>query len=119
MATRRTAQAALAAAILVVTCLAAPAGADDPASGDAAAAGPTARLIRHLGESPRLLGDPGGARSHLEQLGIGFQLFFNDQLGGKVRGGSNPDDAIANSASYDFFTLADMESLGVLECCCT
>jgi porin len=115
MATRRNAQAALAAAILAVACPAAPAGADGPASGDGAAGGPAARLIRHLGESPRLLGDPGGARSRLEQLGIGFQLFFNDYLGGKVRGGRNPDDAIANSASYDFFTLVDMESLGVVE----
>jgi porin len=115
MATRRTAPAALAAAMLAASGHAASAGADAPAGGDAAAEGRTTRLIRHLGESPRLLGDPGGARSRLEQLGIGFQLFVNDYLGAKVRGGRNPDRAVANSASYDFFALADMESLGGLD----
>lgn len=69
---------------------------------------------RHLLESPRLLDDPGGARSRLEQLGVSFQLFFNTTLGAKLRGGADPDDAVANSGSYDFFTHVDFEELAGL-----
>jgi len=115
MTMRRTAQVVLTVAVVAFAIRASSADTDARPGDAGTGEGSTARLLRHLGESPRLLGDPAGARSRLENLGVGFQLFFNDFLGAKVRGGLDPDDAVANSLSYDFFTLVDMESLGVAE----
>ena len=77
-----------------------------------AAEGTTSRgWGRYLLETPRLLGDPAGARSRLEQLGISFQLYFNTTLGAKPEGGAHPDGVVRNSGSVDFFTLLDLEAL--------
>lgn len=59
----------------------------------------------------RLLGDPGGARSRLEQLGVTVSLYGNHFLGAKLRGGAGPDDA-GQSASYDLLVRGDLAALG-------
>jgi porin len=62
--------------------------------------------------SNRLFGDPAGARSRLERLGIDLQLFYNQFLSGKPSGGgANSDAAFGHSGSYDFFTRVDLEAL--------
>ena len=43
--------------------------------------------VRHLLETPGLIGDPGGARGRLERLGVMLQLFYNQYLSGKPGGG--------------------------------
>jgi porin len=60
--------------------------------------------------SPRLLGDPGGARSRLERLGIGLQLFYNQLVGGNPRGGADPH-GFGHSGSYDLLARVDAEEL--------
>lgn len=86
--------------------------------GGLAASAPGARgaelseLGRYLMESPDLLGDPDGARSRLERLGIDFQLFYNQYLSGKPAGGGvDPDGVFGTSGSYDFLTMVDLEAL--------
>jgi porin len=79
--------------------------------GPAAAAWDAAPLLRHLRDSPQLLGDPGGARGELGRLGIDLQLFYNQFLGWKPRGGARPDSTSAHSGSYDLFAQADLEEL--------
>jgi len=67
----------------------------------------------HLLHSPRLVGDPAGARSWLERVGVDIQLFYNQYLSGKAAGGgANPDAVFGHSGSYDFFTRVDLEELG-------
>lgn len=63
-------------------------------------------------ESTRLLDDPAGARSRLEDLGVELQLFYNQVLAGKpAGGGADPDGVFGHSASYDLFALVDVEAL--------
>ncbi len=66
------------------------------------------------GASGRLLGDPGGARSRLEQLGFAVQLFAQEFVAVRSRGGVEPDDRFGSSGSYDLFGLADLEELAGL-----
>jgi porin len=66
---------------------------------------------RSLLESPRLLGDLGGERTRLERLGIDFQLFYQQYLGWRARGGVDPDHRFGSSGSYDLFALVDVEEL--------
>jgi porin len=68
-------------------------------------------IVDHLASSPRLLGDPGGLRSELDRLGIELQLFYNQYLGWKPRGGVEPRDTKGHSGSYDLFALVDVEEL--------
>ena len=70
-----------------------------------------ARLLEHLATSPGLVGDPGGARSALSQLGIDLQLFYNQVLGWKPGGGVVPGSTTGHSGSYDLFALVDVEEL--------
>jgi carbohydrate-selective porin OprB len=66
----------------------------------------------HLLDSPRLIGEVGGARTSLERLGIDFQLFYNQVLSGKPEGGgANPNGVFGHSGSYDFFTRLDLDAL--------
>jgi porin len=59
-----------------------------------------------------LLGDPGGARSWLERLGIVLQLFYNQNLSGKPEGGgAHPEGEFGHSGSYDFFARVDLDAL--------
>jgi porin len=63
-------------------------------------------------DRPRLLDDPLGWRSRLEQLGVGLQLFYNQVLAWKPPGGgANPSGVFGHSASYDFLTRVDVEEL--------
>lgn len=101
--TRRTGPARI--ALLLTTLLAA------PASGNEGEKSVFRELGRHLLDSPRLLDDPGGARSRLSSLGIEFQLFTNLILGWKPRGGADTDSTFGHSASYGFFTHVDVEEL--------
>lgn len=55
----------------------------------------------------RLLGDPWGARSWLDEMGVDLQLFFQTFVG-------TYDGAVRNSGSYDGFVRADLEALGLL-----
>jgi porin len=84
--------------VVLVALLAALATAPDAAAGD---------VWRHLVTTPRLLDDPGGARSRLEELGLTLQLFFQTFLG-------HYEGATRNSGSYDGFVLADLEALGLV-----
>jgi porin len=60
----------------------------------------------------RLLGDPGGGRGRLEELGVALQFFYNQYLAWKPSGGGVDDDsATGDSGSYDFFTRLDLEEL--------
>ncbi|MDJ0851426.1 MAG: carbohydrate porin [Myxococcota bacterium] len=98
--------AALAGTVGVCLVLAAAAAQGEPA--------PTPRnaLARHLLDSRRLLGDPGGQRGRLELLGVELQLFYNQFLAWKPRGGGvNEDSVFGHSGSYDFFTRVDVEAL--------
>lgn len=61
--------------------------------------------------SPRLLGNPGNARSGLEASGVALQLFYNQYLGWRARGGSDPGDGLGTSGSYDLFVQLDLEEL--------
>lgn len=71
-----------------------------------------ARRPSHWLASPRLLGNPGGVRTSLDELGITLQLFYNQYLAWKPSGGgANPDFAFGHSGSYDFFGLVDLEEL--------
>jgi porin len=72
---------------------------------------PATAIANHLISSPRLLGDPGGARSRLGSLGVSFQLFANQTLGWKPEGGVDPDGTFGHSGSYDFFTYVDFGEL--------
>ncbi len=73
---------------------------------------PNPTFGHHLLTSPELLGDPAGARSRLEQLGIVLQLFYNQYLSGKPSGGgANPDGVFGHSGSYDLFARVDLEEL--------
>jgi porin len=66
----------------------------------------------HLRYSGRLIGDPDGARSRLERIGIHLDLFYNQYLSGKPSGaGANPDAVFGYSGSYDFFTRVDLDAL--------
>jgi porin len=69
------------------------------------------RLGEHLTQSPRLLGDTGGARSALEEYGVSLQLFYNNFFGAKVRGGAIPESTHRDSGSYDLLTRIDLEEL--------
>ena len=69
-------------------------------------------VFHHVRVSPRLLGDPAGARSRLERLGVIVQLFYNQFLSWKpASGGASRSAASGDSASYDLFALADLEQL--------
>ncbi len=73
---------------------------------------PARRLARHLLDSRRLLGDPGGQRSRMELYGVELRLFYNQFLAWKPRGGGvNEDSEVGHSGSYDFFTRLDAEEL--------
>jgi porin len=98
---------ALLAALLPFAWAAGEAGAEDPAALGSAA-------WRHLRETPRLLGDPGGARTRLDELGVTLQLFFQTFTGLQARGGVQSAGALRNSGSYDLFAIADLEELGLL-----
>jgi porin len=67
------------------------------------------RLGTHLLEAPRLFDLP--ARRRLELYGIAVQLFYNQYLGWKPRGGADTDDTTGSSGSFDFFTLIDADEL--------
>lgn len=87
-------------ALLGVVCLALPA----PACADPET--PSAWW-----DEDRLLGDPGGARSRLERLGVQLQLFYNQYLSGKPPGGgARSHGAFGTSGSYDFLARVDLES---------
>jgi len=93
-------------AVLVGPCLA------SIATSGARADGPVRRLAEHLESGDRLLGDPGGARSALQRLGVDLQLFYDQFLSVKAAGGgANPDAALGASGSYDFFTRVDLDAL--------
>jgi porin len=68
-------------------------------------------VVSYLRESPQLLNDPGGVRSWLDGYGIGLQLYYNYQLGMKLRGGVEPENAYGNSGSYDLLMRIDVEEL--------
>jgi porin len=73
---------------------------------------PKPTIGRHLLETPELLGNPAGARSRLEQLGIVLQLFYNQNLSGKPSGGgTNPNGVFGHSGSYDLLARVDLEEL--------
>jgi len=72
---------------------------------------PLGALVDHLRRSPELLGDPGGARAELERLGIAVQLFYNQYLGWKLRGGAQAGSTTGHNGSYDFFLRVDLEEL--------
>jgi porin len=80
------------------------------AEDDARAPSPAARLGRHLLESPRLL-DAEGVRNQLDLLGVTLQLFYNQYLAWKPRGGVDTDSTTGSSGSYDFFTRVDAQEL--------
>jgi porin len=84
--------------VVLAALLAALATAPDAAAGD---------VWRHLVSTPRLLDDPGGARSRLEELGLTLQLFFQTYVG-------HYEAATRNSGSYDGFVYADLEALGLV-----
>jgi porin len=70
------------------------------------------RLLSHLLESSRLLGDPGGFRSELERLGIDSQLVYNQYASGKPSGmGADSDGTLGSNGSYDSITRIDFEKL--------
>lgn len=79
--------------------------------GQAAAEGGSSRVLHYLTTSPELAGDPGGARSRLDRLGIGLQLFANQFLAWKPVGGASPASTSGYSGSYDLFALVDAEEL--------
>jgi porin len=79
-----------------------------PAEADGAAA----QAARYLRDTPRLLGDPGGARSQLEALGVSLELYFNHSAGLIARGGHGEAGELHQSGSADLFALADFEELG-------
>ncbi|MDX1648669.1 MAG: carbohydrate porin [Myxococcota bacterium] len=62
-------------------------------------------------ERSRLLGDPAGARSRVERLGVTLQIFSNHFGGWAVRGGAGRGDDGGHSASADLFAVADLEEL--------
>ena len=63
-------------------------------------------------DSPQLLGDLGGARSRLEELGVAVQLFYNETLAWKPPGGgADPRGRFGHSGSYDLFAHFDVEEL--------
>lgn len=72
---------------------------------------PDAPPLRYLERSPRLLDDPAGARSWLEDLGVSAQLFANGYLGWKIDGGASSADVVRQSASWDLIVRADLEEL--------
>lgn len=78
----------------------------------AAEPGPAPGLRRHLETSRQLLGDPGGVRGRLEELGIVAQLFYQEFLSWKpAGGGADTSGAFGHSGSYDLFALVDAEEL--------
>jgi porin len=80
--------------------------------GSTARAEPGSSVGHHLLHSARLFGDPGGARSRLEELGVTVQLFYNQFLAWKPAGGGiDPSSTTGHSGSYDFITLVDLEAL--------
>lgn len=82
------------------------------AAGPALAHPDVAALARHLESSSRLLGDPGAARSRAELLGVSVELFYNQYLSWKPRGGGADTRAdLGHSASYDLLTRIDFDAL--------
>ncbi len=67
----------------------------------------SARLGRHLRESPQLLDLD--ARRRLERLGVPIQFFYNEYFGWKARG--ERDGKTGHSGSYDLFVRVDAEEL--------
>ncbi len=69
-------------------------------------------LADHLARGDELLGDPGGARSALELVGVDLRLFYNQYLSVKPSGGgANPSRVFGHSGSYDLFARVDAEEL--------
>ncbi len=71
-------------------------------------------LTYHLVNTPELLGDRGGTRKDLEDLGLTLELFYNQFLGLNAFGGLKNNTAVKNSGSYDFFAFMNLEELGVI-----
>jgi porin len=95
------------AVVLLMAALGAAPARGAEGAGEAPAAGGGPAFLH----TPRLLDDPGGYRSRLESLGVTLQLFYNQFLAWKPRGGANPDSVFGYSGSYDAFTYLDFEEL--------
>jgi porin len=74
----------------------------------AAGAGP---VVDHLRETPRLLGDPGGWRSHAERVGVSLQLYYHQLWAWKPRGGVERDGVTGHSGSFDLYARFDLDEL--------
>jgi porin len=99
----------IALGLLVSVLVCSPAAQAAPPAPPAESPSPAERLGMHLLESPRLIEVP--ERRRLELYGIAVQLFYNQSLGWKPRGGADNDDSTGHSGSYDFFTLVDADAL--------
>ncbi|NIR60726.1 MAG: hypothetical protein GWO02_15070, partial [Gammaproteobacteria bacterium] len=93
-------------AALLVALLAAPLVSAQPSTSDA-----TGDWRAYLAATPRLLGDPDGARSRLETWGISLQLYSNHTGSAKLRGGADTRGDTGHSASADLFVMSDLETL--------
>jgi porin len=71
----------------------------------------SARVGRHLLESPWLLGDPGDFRQKLGLYGVTMQLFYTQFLAWKPQGGALPASTFGHNGSYDFLTFIDGKEL--------
>lgn len=95
-------RSAAAASLLLMTLL-------QPGAPRAGGGAPPRQSVWHR---TALLGDPGGVRGRLEELGVGLQLFYHQFGGWKPRGGGRDSGStLGASGSYDFFARADLEEL--------
>jgi porin len=82
--------------------------------GPAAAEAPLVRAAGHARSAPRLLGDPAGLRGRLERMGLSLQLYYQQFLAWKPRGGARREGETGHSGSYDLIARADLEELAGL-----
>ena len=88
---------------------------EETASGTSPASneGWTSDLRDQFLHSSRLLDDPWGGRTWLEERGLTLSLFFNHQYGVNARGGVNTSGAQRHSGSLDYFALFNTERPGL------
>jgi porin len=101
--------------LLAVTSPAAagPASGGEPVAEAPEAASPDAKWLAGLLARERLLGDPGGARSWLEDRGVTLALVYTAEGFWNTRGGISTDDANAYRGDLSLFAEVDTELAGL------
>lgn len=65
-------------------------------------------------EQPYMLGDWGGVRTELEDIGVKFGIYYNHFYGILTNGGQDLNNAQRNSGSWDVLVWVDFEKMGLI-----